>query len=117
MTALCDGWKKGLERIKDIDGNAAVKEFINCAKAAYVHLKSALNLAKFSKYKADIISNKRILLECLESERELAKELYVIISKDAKIGFEMTNHYYYNQNLLLEKILNVLELEEEIMAL
>ena len=114
MSALCSEWKKGLDSIKNVQGNSATKEFVNCAKTAYIHFRSALNLAIFSSLKKDALNNKQTLINCLDSELEITKELYGIIANDAKIGFEMTNHYYYNQNLLLEKILNVLEIKEQI---
>lgn len=54
------------------------------------------------------------MLDCVEKEYKLTKLIYELISKDAKIGFEMTNHYYYNANLLLEKMLNLLSLKEQL---
>ena len=103
MEKLCQEWENGLQILNNLRGNSAVKEFLVCAKATYIHLKSALNLAKFSKYKSDLQANGEILKDCLGSELEITKELYGLICKDSKIGFEMTNHYYYNENLLLEK--------------
>lgn len=104
MEKLCKEWEIGLKLIETLDGNAAVKEFIRYAKTAYIHFKSALNLAKFSKYKGDI-KYKKVLKACAESELKMTQELYALICNDAKIGFEMTNHYYYDENLLLEKMI------------
>lgn len=81
----------------------AILKLKNGETAAYIYFKSALNLAKFSKYKSDLKANSEIVKDCLYSELEITKELYGLICKDAKIGFEMTNHYYYNENLLFEK--------------
>ena len=105
MSELCKEWEKGLKLLEHTDGNKASKEFIRCANAAYIHFKSALNLAIFSANKANRKANAAKLKDCLKSELELTKQLYSIICENAEIGFEMTNHYYYNENLLLEKIL------------
>ena len=112
MEKLCTEWEEGLKTLEKVRGNNAVKEFIRCAQAAYIHLKSSLNLAIFSKYKSDIEKNKLIFQQCVESELVITKELYKLVCEDAKIGFEMTNHYYYNENLLLEKISDVSRLAE-----
>ena len=60
-------------------------------------------MATFSKYKRDFKANGKTLKYSFESELEITKELYELILTDAKIGFEMTNHYYYDENLLIEK--------------
>lgn len=109
MEKLCKEWEIGIKTFENIESNTATKEFISCAKAAFIHFKSALNLAKFSKYKSDLQANSEILKDCLESELKITKELYKIILTDAKIGFEMTNHYYYDENLLLEKEICILK--------
>ncbi|MBQ6922471.1 MAG: hypothetical protein IJQ66_05210 [Clostridia bacterium] len=109
MEKLCKEWEIGIKTFENIESNTATKEFISCAKAAFIHFKSALNLAKFSKYKSDLQANSEILKDCLESELKITKELYKIILTDAKIGFEMTNHYYYDENLLLEKGICILK--------
>lgn len=109
MEKLCKEWEIGIKTLENIESNTATKEFISCAKAAFIHFKSALNLAKFSKYKSDLQANGEILKDCLESELKITKELYKIILTDAKIGFEMTNHYYYDENLLLEKEICILK--------
>ena len=58
--------------------------------------------------------NREKLLGCVRKERELVESLYSLVEKDAKIGFEMTNHYYYSDNVLLEKLLNLSQIEEEL---
>ena len=41
----------------------------------------------------------------LRNELALAKRLFVIQSRDSRIGFEATNHYFYVPADLIEKIL------------
>lgn len=114
LSNLTSQWEKGLELLNKETGNKAYQELLDCALTAYAHFKSSLNLCLFSKYKVDVIKNREILLNCIESERELTKLTYELICRDAKIGFEMTNHYYYNYNSLMYKLINLESCEYKI---
>ncbi len=96
---LTDEWKLGLEVLNGKNGNGEFESFKNVALGAYIHFKSALNSAMCAKYKRK--NNTEGLTVCAVSQLELTKTMYELISRDARIGFEMTNHYYYNTNLLL----------------
>ncbi len=48
----------------------------------------------------------------LKRELELAQELHAIQSKDSRIGFEASNHYFYIPNDLVEKAINCQHLLE-----
>ncbi|MBO6262877.1 MAG: hypothetical protein J6N93_01215 [Clostridia bacterium] len=113
LSSLCNGWKEGLEILKNTGEGDAIKELKNCAELSYIHLKSALNLASFSKYKGDK-RNKEILKQLISDEYGLTEDLYKLAMTDAKVGFEMTNHYYYNENLLLEKLVNLKGIEYDL---
>ncbi len=108
---LTSGWEKGLSLLQK-SGNEAYEELKRYAKAAYIQFKAAENLAKFTSLKGS--ADKKALLPIIESERKLTESLLKLISEDAKIGFEMTNHYFYNRNLLLEKLVNLQEIVEKI---
>ena len=110
---LINGWEKGLKVIERMQ-DEKLNEFKNCAIGTYCHLKSALNLAKFVDYKKNKNFDKVGMISCIESEEEVTKLLYKLISVDAKIGFEMTNHYYYNENILLEKLVNLSECKQKL---
>ncbi len=108
-------WLEGLNLIKDVHGNAAYEEFKRYAFVAYIHFKSAENLAVFTKYKSNVKDNADILFKCLNSEFSMTCKLLRYIAVDAKIGYEMTNHYFYNQNILLEKLINLENIIDKIM--
>lgn len=107
-------WQEGLTLLDGATGNGAYEEFVRSAKAAYIHFESARLLTSFSRDKADVENNREKLLSYVRSEFALTEELYRLIGLDPKIGFEMTNHYYYDENVLLEKRLNLLELESRL---
>ena len=46
------------------------------------------------------------MADAVRKDRERTLELYEIVRKDSRIGFEASNHYYYTLNDLREKILN-----------
>lgn len=112
LQKLTSEWINGTQLLEGRKGNNAYNELIRCAIGAYCHFKSSYNLACCTVWKKEIDKNKEELLELLQDERQLTKTIYDLISKDAKIGFEMTNHYYYNANLLLYKLCNLTEIEE-----
>ncbi len=114
LKKLTDKWEQGLSLIENVKGNTLFEEFKRTAFSTYAHLKSAFNLTKFSKLKKDVKANKEDILLCIENEEKIVKMLYDLTLKDAKIGYEMTNHYFYNSNLLLEKLLNLNEIKESL---
>ena len=46
------------------------------------------------------------IIDVLDEEIKLAKLLRDIIVKDSRIGYEASNHYYYTDRDLIEKIIN-----------
>lgn len=107
MEKLLTRWQAGIIALSEIDGNAATEELKRMAKGVYIHLSSATNLALFTREKRSGFKNEDLVKRLIESERTLTLDLYGLICQDAKIGYEMTNHYFYNANLLLEKLLNL----------
>lgn len=68
--------------------------------------------------RCDIIMMDRVctlrneFLDIIKSEKILAKTLYPIRRRIHEMGFEAANHYYYNADAMLEKILNCEYLEK-----
>ena len=114
MRLLCEKWEKGLELLRSVQGNELFEELKRCAEGAYIHFRSAGLLAEFSLLKRDIPRNRERLIACAEEEMRLTRALYRLVCEDAKIGFEMTNHYYYTPALLIEKTLCLEEILEEL---
>ena len=87
---------------------------MDVAEAAAIHFQSVANQARFVRDRDLLAASKDrasggALVEKLEStlrsELALAKRLFVIQSRDSRIGFEATNHYFYVPADLIEKIL------------
>ena len=111
---LCDKWKEGLDYLQGKSGNELFAEYNRMAKASYAHFYSAYLHAEFVALKKDVSDNAEKIKEILKAEYENTLNLYELFSEDAKIGFEMTNHYYYTPSALIEKLINLKELEEEL---
>lgn len=114
LKKLTTRWGKALEIIKNIDGNVDFEELKRCAEGVYLLMKATLNLAEFAKFKRASKENAQKLLEILDRESVDTEEMYKLMAKDAKIGYEVTNHYFTNRQRLLEKLINLKVLKEKI---
>ena len=108
---VTEGWKKGLELLKASESEvraeekAEFDELYKVAMAAYCHLRSTYLQVCFVMAR-DNGMDKAVMHSCLEEEMALTKELYDIVRRDSRIGFEASNHYYYTLNDLREKIIS-----------
>lgn len=108
---MLEKWEDGLLLLKGLKGTET-EELQRMAEVCKCHWGSAMRLAQFVKYKQGIAQNRKMLIECIDEEYAATKTLYGLYSQDATVGFEATNHYYYNANILLEKMLSLLEMKE-----
>ena len=51
---------------------------------------------------------------CVLAERENAKNLLALMRSDACIGYEASNHYFYTERNLLEKIVRMTQFEKKL---
>ena len=89
------------------------KEVLQCAEVAYIHFKSDLLQTQFSYYKREKDKNKHAIAKILDEEKELTERLLAVAAENPAVGFEASNHYFYNERNLIEKILqtNILKYE------
>lgn len=94
---------------------------MDVAEVCAIHFQSVANQSRFVRLRGQLAeagddANRRELLAkiatVLESERDLAIRLFEIQSRESRIGFEATNHYFYIPIDLAEKVLNVAHLME-----
>lgn len=105
MEKLTEGFRSACELLNGIDGGeqllADVKLF---SEVTYLHYRSALNHARFTLEKRRNFPDKEKALSIVADEMEAVRRLYALQSRDARIGFEASNQYYYNENTLLAKL-------------
>ena len=75
------------------------------AQAAYSHFQSDYLHTKFAKWKRNVEENAEGIKEIAAAEKENTQELLSLLYQNACIGFEASNHYYYTDRNLIEKIL------------
>ncbi|MDP6506205.1 MAG: hypothetical protein QF886_21450, partial [Planctomycetota bacterium] len=110
---MSDAWKPGLDILDDaassVEGEhaEAMAELNDIATATYCHFRTSYLQLAFVLHRNEhgfVLDEKTQAI--IQEELELAKTLYDILRRDSRIGFEATNHYYYTENDLVEKVLN-----------
>ncbi len=101
---LLKEWEKGCTILEGTQGDS-VSEIKQFAKAAYAHFKSDYLQTKFSYLKQDKQKNVEALKKILVDEKANTSQLLQVVYQNAYIGFEASNHYFYTDRNLMEKIL------------
>ena len=103
---MLEKWMSGIEILREIKGDSNVDELLTFTEAAYIHLAADKIHTEYAYLKRDLKANKSKLSELVKISRQHAVELLKLVYKDARIGYEASNHYYYTPAILKEKILN-----------
>ena len=124
---MADGFDEALTRLRNATEDAEMTETqaqmlaneLDVAEACAIHLRSVANQARFVMAR-DALAKAATADEAgplagqleglLEGEIELAKRLHAIQTRDSRIGFEATNHYFYVPIDLAEKVVNCTDL-------
>ncbi|MBR7181948.1 MAG: hypothetical protein IKD28_04105 [Clostridia bacterium] len=97
---LCEGWEQGLRLLPDGDES----ETAVMAKACYCLFKSSLNQIQFSR--ARDAGRRTDMVRIAAEELAIATEMLALMNKNAAIGYEAANHYYFSKGQMVEKIIN-----------
>ncbi|MBQ9368134.1 MAG: hypothetical protein IJT83_10160, partial [Victivallales bacterium] len=107
---LCDQWATGLACLEHAKGmitpkeQAAFEDLWSVANAAYCHFRSTLMQIRFVRLRN---AGKKVeLAAVVKDEQELALRQLKLIRLDSRLAFEASNHYYYTEQTLKEKLLN-----------
>ncbi len=97
---ICRLWEEGLALIEKEPEN----ENKQMAMATYCLFRSSLNQIRFIQVRdqKDAVKMKYFAGE----ELKMAQLMLKLMNKNAAIGFEAANHYYFSKRVLAEKILN-----------
>jgi hypothetical protein len=99
---LLKEWNNGC---KILEENGITGDLLVFAKVAYSHFLADYLQTKFSYLKRDRQKNRKEIIEILAKEKNNAELLLLLIHQDGRIGFEASNHYYYTERNVIEKIL------------
>ena len=108
LAKLCGLWEQGLALM---DG-APDTETKLMAKAAYCLYRSSLSQVRF--IRARDAGNKAAMSRIAAEEEQTAREMLDCMNKNAAIGFEAANQYYFTKRALAEKIVNCRRLCEKL---
>ena len=111
---LSTGWEAGLDLLKEASSLVAeakqsnIRDLQRVALAAYCHFRSTyLQIAFVRLRDAGQLEQRRAEIGgILDEEIKVAKTLHGLAREDCRIGFEVSNHYFYTLNDLKEKVLN-----------
>ncbi len=119
MEKVASGFAAALGKWTKRSYPAEVRRELNVIQAAAIHFQSTANQARFvqardnlskAKHAGEAAPQISTLGKVLAEEMALAKQLHEIQSRDARIGFEASNQYYYVPGDLMEKVLNCRDL-------
>lgn len=101
---MVEKWNIGMELFKeiDLDSHPYLSELYDVSRACAIYFGCMLNQCEFVQNREDLSSCKDIVTK----ELALAHEAIDLICQNATIGYESSNHYYYNMGNLMEKIVN-----------
>ena len=100
FTKLCEKWEKGLSMLPEQDDT----EVTDMAWGTYCLFRSSLNQIRFVRARDE--GRYAAAAAAAESELEMAHRMLELMNKNAAIGYEAANHYYFSKGQLAEKILN-----------
>jgi len=118
---LSNGWERGLQLLEKSRKHViprAEREFdslVTAASAAYLHFYSTYLQIEFvrtrNRYLATTdeeihLQSCHELISIVREEISNVLQLYNLVMEDSRIGFEASNHYYYTDQDLKEKLIN-----------
>lgn len=107
LDKVADGFEAAvasLKSLKSVDTRALARER-GVMEACAIHYRAAAVQTRFV-LSRDGGADAAALRGLIEAQRGLAARLYGIQSRDARIGYEATNHYFYVPMDLVESVLN-----------
>ena len=110
MDVLRYFWKEGIELLETAEKSKKNEELLRYANTVYCHYLSDILQTKFALAKRK--GDRRGMAAYLREEKANAEKLLLLMRSDAKIGYEASNHYFYTERNLLEKILRMGQLEQ-----
>jgi len=105
---LCALWEEGLQML-EAEPDSETKLM---AQAAHCLYKACLEQVRF--YRARSAGDKAAMREAARIEAQTARTMLSLMNKNAAIGFEAANQYYFSKFSLCEKVLNCTYLAEHL---
>ena len=109
---LLSGWERGIALLSGLPQTEKIAELVRYAKAAHAHFTADFLQTKFAKCKRE--KDSEGMKACVLAEQENAEKLLALTRKDGRIAYEASNHYFYTERNLIEKIIRMKEFHERL---
>ena len=100
-------WEQGLQILDKLSLTPKLKELKTYAEVAYIHFQADLHQTQFSFYKKCREKYREEIIRILQLQVTSTKRLLQLIADNPYVGYETSNHYFYNERNLLEKLVNL----------
>ena len=110
---LLADWDKGIEILEGVDGDLA-REILLFAKVAGNHFRSSIVHTKYVLAKRKLPESKDEMRAVIAEERALCEELIELLPQSTMIAYETSNHYFYTERDIIEKLVQLDGLEKEL---
>lgn len=108
-------WEKGCELLDTVaNGSEVAGELALFARVALNHLRADALHSRYALCKRNLPESRDEMLGIIEKERELTEELLTLVPRSTMIGFETSNHYFYTERDLIEKLIQLDALQKEL---
>lgn len=110
---LLADWDKGIELLEGVNNDVA-REMLLFARVAGNHFRSSIVHTKYSLAKRNLPESKDEMRAIIAEERALCEELIELMSQSTMIAYETSNHYFYTERDIIEKLIQLDGLEKEL---
>lgn len=112
LEKVVDGWRTGVNLLKTRLGeNPEFDDLATLAEAGLCHLASTWHQIRWvmarDRWLAGEEGARSELRGIIAEERTVVQRIITLRVQDARIGYEASNHYYYTQQDLAEKLVNL----------
>ena len=112
LEKLITDWQAGCDALAVIPGVALVEEMLLFARVALAHFKSDHIHTRYAIAKR--AGDMETLLRLIDEERAVTQELLTLSAQSPLIGYETSNHYFYTERNLIEKLLQMDQMHQRI---
>ncbi len=111
---LLADWNRGIKVLEAVKGDAVADELLLYARVAANHFAAEILHARYVIAKKNLPASKDEMYEIFKEERSLCLELLPLCEKSTMIGYEGSNHYFYTERDIIEKLIQLDGLEAEL---
>ena len=110
LKKMSDRWHEGLTLLAPMcreARDALLGELWDCAEVCDCHFRSMYLQSLFvAMREGRAVACDETMAEILREEEEISMRVAAVQARNATIGYEASNHYFYYRNVLMEKVIS-----------